>query len=78
MSKNITNCVPDCANDCNMKIYHQDTDSIHVNCDDVDTVVQIYQETYEVYLAGGNLVQFHVGFTKRSMCIKGLILSNVF
>ena len=39
MSKNITNCVPDCANDCNMKIYHQDTDSIHVNCDDVDTVV---------------------------------------
>ena len=36
MSKNIMNYVFDCANDCNVKIYYQDTDSIQLNYDDVD------------------------------------------
>ena len=30
-----------CATDCDIKIYYQDTDSIHLNYDDVDKVVKI-------------------------------------
>uniref|UniRef100_UPI004049851A hypothetical protein n=1 Tax=Flavobacterium sp. TaxID=239 RepID=UPI004049851A len=40
MSKRIMNLVFDCSNDCNVKIYYQDTDSIHLNYDDVDKVVK--------------------------------------
>ena len=36
MSKRIMNQVFSCADDCNVKIYFQDTDSIHLNYDDVD------------------------------------------
>ena len=38
------NKVFSCANDCGVKIYYQDTDSIHLNYDDVDTVVKRYKE----------------------------------
>ena len=36
MSTTIMNKVFDCANDCNVNMYYQDTDSIHLNHDDVD------------------------------------------
>ena len=36
MSKRIMNKVFSCAYDINIKIYYQDTDSIHINYDDVD------------------------------------------
>ena len=36
MSKRIMNKVFCCATDCNVKIYHQGTDSIHLNHNDVD------------------------------------------
>ena len=39
MSKRVMNKVFGCANDCSMGVYYQDTDSIHLNCDDVDKVV---------------------------------------
>ena len=44
MSENIMNYVFDCANDCNVNIYYQDTDSIHLKYDDVDTIVNTYKE----------------------------------
>ena len=65
MNKTITNCVFDCANDCNVKLYYQDTDSIHLNYDDVDTVVNRYKEQYKLYLVGENLCQFHVDFPNK-------------
>ena len=44
MSEIIMNCVFDVSNDCGVKIYYQDTDSIHLNYDDVDKNVKIYKE----------------------------------
>ena len=44
MSKRIMNKVFSCANDCGVKIYYQDTDSIHLNYDDVDTVAKRYNK----------------------------------
>ena len=43
MSKIIMNYVVGCANDCNVKIYCQDTGSIHLNYGDVDKTVKIYK-----------------------------------
>ena len=42
MSKRIMNKVFSCADDCDIKIYYQGTDSIHLNYDDVDKVVERY------------------------------------
>ena len=36
------NKVFSCADDSDIKIYYQDTDSIHLNCDDVDKVENVY------------------------------------
>ena len=33
-----------CADDCGVKIYYQDTDSIHLNYEDVDKIENIYKE----------------------------------
>ena len=37
------NKVCSCADDCAIKVYYQDTDSIHTNYDDVDTAVKRYK-----------------------------------
>ena len=44
MSKRIMNKVFSCADDCDIEMYYQDTDSIHLNYGDVDTVVKRYKE----------------------------------
>ena len=36
--KRIMDKVFSCADDCDIKIYHQDTDSIHLNYEDVDKI----------------------------------------
>ena len=43
MSKRIVNKVFSCADDCGLKTYYQYTDIIHLNYDDVDTVVKRYK-----------------------------------
>ena len=60
MSKIIMNKVFSCAYDLNIKIYYQDNDSIHLNYDDVDKVVERYKETYNLELVGEDLGNFHV------------------
>ena len=45
MSKDIMNCVFHVSNDCGLKIYYQDTDSVHLNYDDVNEIIKIYKET---------------------------------
>ena len=49
-----------CAGDCGVKTYYQDTDSIHLNCDDVDKVVKRYKGNYRLELVGEDLGNFHV------------------
>ena len=44
MSKRIMNKVLSCADDSDIKIYYQDTDSIHLNYDDVDKAVKRYKK----------------------------------
>ena len=55
------NKVFSCADDCDVKIYYQDTDSIHLDCDDVPLVVKGYRK-YGLELVGEDLGNFHVGF----------------
>ena len=43
MSERIMNQVFSCADDCHVKIFYEDTDSIHLNYDGVDTVVKKYK-----------------------------------
>ena len=42
MSKRIMNKVFSCADDLGIKIYYQDTDSIHLNYDEVPNIVEQY------------------------------------
>ena len=55
MSKRIMNKVFSCSDDLNMKIYYQDTDSIHLNYDDVDEIVDRYKDNYNQNLVGTGL-----------------------
>ena len=57
------NKVFSCADDCKIKIYYQDTDSIHLNYDDVDKVVKRYKEKYGLQLVGEDLGNFHIDFS---------------
>ena len=65
------NCVFDVSNDCGVKIYYQDTGSIHLNYDDVDKEILKYIKNniyiYISYLVGENLCQCHVDFPKRKV-----------
>ena len=60
MSNRVMSKVFSCADDMNIKMYYQDTDSIHLNYDDVDKNVKRYKEEYELDLVRGDLGNFHV------------------
>ena len=45
------------------KVYYQDTDSIHLNYDGVDGIVEKYKQQYGQELVGTDLGQFHVDFS---------------
>ena len=47
MSKRVMDKLFSCSDDLNINIYYQDTDSRHLNYDDVDKVVEIYKQKYE-------------------------------
>ena len=63
MSKRIMNKVFSCADYCDVKTYYQDTDSIHLNYEDVDKVVDIYNDKYGLELIGEELGKFHIDFS---------------
>ena len=56
------NIVFSCADDFDIKIYYQDTDSIHLNYDDVDKIVERYKGKCDLNLVGEDLGNFHVDF----------------
>ena len=47
ISKQIMSKVFSCATDCDVNIYVQDTDSMHLNHDDVDKIVKRYKQKYD-------------------------------
>jgi hypothetical protein len=62
MSKRIMNEVMVLAEDKNCKMYYQDTDSIHMNYEDVATITKEYREKYKRELIGKDMNQFHIDF----------------
>lgn len=62
MSKRIMNEVMCLAEDNNLKIYYQDTDSMHIDYDDVNTLGDLFKQKYNKELIGTNMGQFHVDF----------------
>ena len=63
MSKRIMNTTCSCADDCNVMIYYQDTDSIHLNHDYVDNIVETYKHKYDQELVDDGLGNFHEDFS---------------
>jgi len=59
MSKRIMNEVMTTAEDNGIKIYYQDTDSIHLEDKDIDKLKSVYEDKYKRTLIGKDLGQFH-------------------
>ena len=60
MPKRIMNKVFSCSSGCGGKMYYQDTDSIHLNYEDVCKIVESYNDKYGQEFVGKDLGQFHV------------------
>ena len=76
MSKRIMNEVMCLAEDIDIDIYYQDTDSMHVKTEDVPKLVNKFKEIYSRDLEGKNMGQFHTDFD--SKILKGEIYSKCF
>lgn len=66
MSKRIMNEVICLAEDNNIDVYYQDTDSIHMREEDVPKLQQLFKEQYNRELIGTNMGQFHVDFPAKN------------
>ena len=79
MSKRIMNEVICTAEDINLDIYYQDTDSIHIEQNDIEKLRKEYLKKYNRELIGKNLGQFHSDFKlkgsedEKSIVAKGSI-----
>ena len=62
MSKRIMNEVMCTAEDIGIKIYYQDTDSMHIQKNKIDDLAEEYKKRYGRELIGKNLGQFHNDF----------------
>lgn len=62
MSKRIMNEVMCLADDNNIKLYYQDTDSIHIKDKDIKTLSDAFTVKYDRELIGKNMGQFHSDF----------------
>jgi hypothetical protein len=78
MSKRIMNEVMDVANDNDIKIYYQDTDSMHIERDQVKLLESKYLETYDKVLQGSNMGNFHGDFDMKGACSDIYSVQSVF
>ena len=62
MSKRIMNEVMCLAEDKELELYYQDTDSIHIKDKDIATLSNAFQDKYNRQLIGKNMGQFHSDF----------------
>ena len=63
MSKRIMNEVMCLAEDNDISIFYQDTDSMHIYLDDVPKLAELFEQRYGRKLIGSDLGQFHSDFT---------------
>ena len=61
-SKRIMNEVMTLAEDLKLSIYYQDTDSMHINFEDVETLSKEFKNKYNRELIGEDMGTFHVDF----------------
>jgi hypothetical protein len=81
MSKRIMNEVMCLAEDNKMKIYYQDTDSMHIEDKNIDPLSKLYKEKYNKELIGKNMGQFHSDFAsdiikKDIIAVKSIFLGK--
>jgi len=62
MSKRIMNEVMCLAEDNDLSIYYQDTDSLHIHTEEVKILSDLFREKYNRELIGKNMGQFHTDF----------------
>ena len=62
MNKTIVNEVMCLAEDLDLEIFHQDTDSLHINYDEVKILTKAFKAKYGRELVGKNMGQFHIDF----------------
>lgn len=62
MSKRIMNEVMTLAEDLDLNIYYQDTDSMHINYDEVEVLKNQFKAKYGRDLVGKKMGQFHIDF----------------
>ena len=65
-SKRIMNEVMCTAEDLGLKLYYQDTDSMHIDFDKIDLLANTYRSRYNRELIGKQLGQFHSDFDFKS------------
>ena len=58
------------AEDLNLNIYYTDTDSIHIDYDDVNILQKAYNKKYNTELIGKNIGQFHIDFDDKLQGVK--------
>ncbi len=56
------------AEDINLNIWYQDTDSMHINYEEVELLSKAFTEKYDRDLIGGDMSQFHIGFDSDGAC----------
>ena len=80
MSKRIMNELICLAEDINCNVYYQDTDSIHIEENDLIKLEKAYKEKYNREIKGNNMGQFHSDFPpvngKSSWSIRSIILGK--
>ena len=69
-SKRIMSRVMCLAEDLNLNIYYTDTDSIHIDYDDVNILQKAYNKKYNTELIGKNIGQFHIDFDDKLQGVK--------
>ena len=68
MSKRIMNEVMTLAEDEKLSIWYQDTDSMHINYEEVDLLEKAFKMKYNRYLIGTDMSQFHIDFDLEGSC----------
>ena len=78
MSKRIMNEVICIGEDLNLNIYYQDTDSIHIDYNQVETLAENFEKITGRKLIGKDLGQFHIDFELKGVNNTDSIKSKMF
>lgn len=78
MSKRIMNEVMCLAEDNNMKIYYQDTDSMHIEDRHIKPLSELYNKKYNKKLIGKEMGQFHSDFSSDKIVKDIIAIKSIF